>query len=79
MYQFTIDPMPQDRHKAVGDPTTRYMVRMVYVPASIVDWSKAKVMGRNLTEQDAYDLEEQLSKAYNPDEVDTKENKNNVP
>jgi len=79
MYQFTIDPMPQDRHKAVGDPTTRYMVRMVYVPASIVDWSKAKVMGRNLTEQDAYDLEERLSKAYNPDEVDTKEDKNNVP
>ena len=68
MYQFTIDPMPQHRNKAIGDPTTRYMLRMVYVPASIVEWSKAKIMGKDLTEQEAYDLEERLSKVYNPQE-----------
>ena len=48
MYQFTIDPMPQDKTRAIGDPTTRYMVKMVYVTASIVDWSNATVMGKIL-------------------------------
>jgi hypothetical protein len=65
MYHFRIDPMPQDRNKALGDPSLRYMVLMVYVPASIIDWSRAKVVGRNLTAEKAQELEERLEKQYN--------------
>lgn len=64
MYQFAIEPMFQHRRNAVGDPTTRFQVLMVYVPASIVDWSKATVMGENLTFEEAEALEEKLEKTY---------------
>ncbi len=67
MYQFSIDPMFEHKHRPIGDPSVRYRVLRVYVPASIVDWSKAEVMGHNLTFEEAKALKERLEKASNPE------------
>jgi hypothetical protein len=65
MYQFSIDPMFEHKHKPIGDPTVRYRLLRVYVPASIVDWSKAEVMGDNLTLEDAKALQKRLESSHN--------------
>jgi hypothetical protein len=65
MYQFKTEPMPRDRNKAVGDPSIRYRVLMLLVPGSFIDWSKAQIMGTDLTEQSALDLEDRLETQAN--------------
>lgn len=64
LYHVKCEPMPGHKNKAMGDPTIRYRVLLLHVPASYIDWKKAKTMGSNLTGEQAEELEDRMYRQY---------------